>query len=110
MAVCSNVLTSREIEIMEAFLDPHSTYYTVAQSLFLAENTVKCHLQNAYVKLGETSLRPAIASFLRLYPEYLPKALSFYETHEGAALPDALDRNEQIRLRSACNKNSDTAA
>ena len=58
-------LSRREMEVL-VLLAQHLTAKEVAQKLFLAEQTVKRHRANIYLKLGVNSLWEAVAAAVAL--------------------------------------------
>jgi DNA-binding NarL/FixJ family response regulator len=61
-------LSSREVEIIDLIAAGH-TNGLIAQRLFLAEKTVKNHVNNIYAKLGAASRSDAVARWLSDAPE-----------------------------------------
>lgn len=62
------ILTRREIEVMEYLAEGYSQI-EVGQKLFIAQNTVKRHLQNIYHKLDAANKTQAINRYRKLYPK-----------------------------------------
>lgn len=60
------LLTRREIEVME-YLSEGYSQVEVGQKLFIAQNTVKRHLQNIYHKLDASNKTQAINRYKRLF-------------------------------------------
>jgi DNA-binding NarL/FixJ family response regulator len=65
VAMAPNMLTAREIEVLEALANGASTGQ-VAQMLFISNKTVKNHLAHIYAKLGASSRTQAVAAAVRL--------------------------------------------
>lgn len=73
-------LTTRELEVMRAFLSPVADNTTVAQNLSISSFTLNNHLKNVFSKLGVDNLKKAVWRFVLIYSEFLPEFLQFYSS------------------------------
>jgi DNA-binding NarL/FixJ family response regulator len=71
-------LTPRQLEVMQAFLNPVSDSESVCNELLISGNTLEAHLKSIFSKLGVDCMKKAIWRFVLTYTEYLPKFLFFY--------------------------------
>ncbi len=79
-------LTPRQLEVMQAFLNPVADNVLVCTELNISVNTLEAHLKSIFSKLGVDNLRKAIWRFVLTYTEYLPNYLFFFSSSPAAGL------------------------
>ncbi len=63
-------LTQRELEVMGYYSNPFLEKTEIATRLNISMNTLNFHINNCFIKLGETDRFSAAFKFFRLYPQY----------------------------------------
>ncbi len=64
------VLTPREVVVMTLYSNPFLEKTEIADRLNISMHTLNSHINNCFIKLGETDRFAAAFKFFKLYPQY----------------------------------------